>query len=294
MQIVVRQCGGLGNQLFQYAAGRYFANRYRSPLRIAIERPEKRSSHGQPRPFLLPKFAISADSRQISTWERLLLSISPRIELATRPVRAARSIQVVRETHPQIHIFDPNLEIANCTRTAYLVGMWQCYPPVETMARDLRAELSLREPARGKNIEQAQTIQAAPNAVSVHLRRGDYALEHPHSVLTIEYYQKALQLMRDRLGKATFFVFSDELAFAREFATRNSDCVVVAHNDHETAHEDLRLMSLCRHHIIANSTFSWWGAWLNPRKDKTVVVPRKWVRFDTSDIQIALPGWAII
>lgn len=294
MEIVVRQCGGLGNQLFQYAAGRYFANKYRAALRIAVERPEKLTSHGQPRPFLLSRFAITATFRQISTVERLLLSISPRIELATRPVRAARSIQVVRETHPQVHIFDPNLRIADRTRTAYLVGMWQCYPPVEEMACDLRAELSLREPAHGQNGELARMIQAVPNPVSLHLRRGDYALEHPHSVLTMEYYQTAVQQMRDRLGQATFFVFSDESAFAREFAGRNSDCVVVAHNGQESAHEDLRLMSLCRHHIIANSTFSWWGAWLNPRKDKAVVVPRKWVRFNTSEIQIALPGWAIV
>ncbi|MDP8991095.1 MAG: alpha-1,2-fucosyltransferase [Acidobacteriota bacterium] len=294
MQIVVRHFGGLGNQLFQYAAGRYFAKKYGASLRIAVEREERLSSHGQPRPFLLPKFAISAGFRQISTLERLLLSISPRIELATRPIRALRNIDVVRETHPQVHVFDPSLTIAAGTRTAYLVGMWQCYPPVEMIAEDLRTELSFREPPGGQNIELARTIQTTPNAVSVHLRRGDYAIEYPHAVLSTDYYQSAIQQMRDRLGNATFFVFSDEVAFAREFAANHSDCVVVTHNSDESAHEDLRLMSLCQHHIIANSTFSWWGAWLNPRKEKEVILPRKWVRFDTSEIQIALPGWGII
>jgi hypothetical protein len=294
VQIVVRHFGGLGNQLFQYAAGRYFAKKHRASLRIAVDRQEKLLSHGHPRPFLLPKFAICADFRQISTLERLFLSISPRIELATRPIRAFRNIQVVRETHPQVHVFDPSLVIPNGARTAYLVGMWQCYPPVEMIAEDLRAELSFREPPKGENIELARLIQATPNAVSVHLRRGDYALEHPDSVLSSEYYQSAVRQMRERLGHATFFVFSDELAFAREFAATNSDCIVVAHNSDESAHEDLRLMSLCRHHIVANSTFSWWGAWLNPRKDKAVLLPRKWVRFDTSQIQIALPGWVIV
>lgn len=294
MKIVVRQYGGLGNQLFQYAAGRYFAKKYRGSLRIAVEWPAKLSSHGNPRPFLLSKFAVDAEFKRISTLERLCLSISPRIELGTRPLRALRKIQIVREQHPHVHIFDPSLTIHAGTRTAYLVGMWQCYPPVETVAQDLRTELSFREAPEGQNLEIARAIQAIPNAVSVHLRRGDYALEHPHSVLSIEYYRAAVQQMRDRLGAATFFVFSDEPEFAREFAASTSDCVVVGHNGDDCAHEDLRLMSLCRHHIIANSTFSWWGAWLNPRKDKVVLLPRQWVRFETSRIQIALPGWAIV
>jgi hypothetical protein len=294
MKIVVRQIGGLGNQLFQYAVGRYYAKKYRASLRIAVDRPEKLSSHGYPRPFLLPRFTISADFRQISSVERLFFSISPRIQLATRPIRALQKIQVLREIHPQVHVFDPNLTIAEGTRTAYLVGMWQCYPPVEMIAEDLRTELAVREPPRGQNVELARTIQATPNAISVHLRRGDYALQYPDFVLSTEYYQHAVRRMRDRLGDPVFFVFSDDLAFAREFTASTSNCVVVTHNSDESAHEDLRLMSLCRHHIIANSTFSWWGAWLNPRKDKSVFVPRKWVHFDTRQIQIALPGWCIV
>lgn len=294
MRIIVRQQGGLGNQLFQYAAGRYFAKKYSASLRFAIERPQKLCSHGKPRPFLLPQFTVVADFRQISTVERLCLSVSPHIESATRPLRALRRIEIIRERYPQAHIFDPNLTISKGTRIAYLVGVWQCYPPAQMISEDLRSELSLREAPSGKNGEVAQIIRSTPNAVSLHLRRGDYTAEYPECVLSVEYYRKAVEQMRERMGYAKFFVFSDELNFAHEFVANATDCVVVGHNSDDTAHEDLRLMSLCRHHIIANSTFSWWGAWLNPYKEKTVLVPRQWVGFDTRRIQIALPGWCIV
>ena len=294
MQIVVRQLYGLGNQLFQYAVGRYVAKKYRAKLRIAVERPEKLFSHGNPRPFLLSKFAITAPFARITASERLCLSISPKLELATRPYRTIRGIQIIREGHPQKFTFDLNLSLSEKTRLAYLVGLWQCYPPVQMVEAELRTELTFREPPQGKNLELARRIQAAPNAISVHLRRGDFVLEAPDIVLPIDYYRGALNYMRDRFNKPNFFVFSDEIEFARELARNNPDCVVVDHNDAAAGHEDMRLMSLCRHHVIANSTFSWWSAWLNPRADKTVVAPRIWSRVETNSIPIAFPGWTVL
>ncbi len=116
----------------------------------------------------------------------------------------------------------------------------------------------------------------------------------PDLVLPPEYYIRAIEHMKDRLGNPTFFVFSDEPSFAHQLAANRRDCIVVDHNDAESAHEDLRLMSLCHHHIIANSTFSWWGAWLNPRKDKAVIAPSRWLGFKTSSVEIALPSWCLL
>jgi hypothetical protein len=116
-------------------------------------------------------------------------------------------------------------------------------------------------------MEIAERIVAAEKPVSVHLRRGDYATVFgPESILSMSYYERAIQQMIDRLDQCTFFVFSDDASFARQWVRSNPRFVVVDHNDAKSAHEDIRLMSLCRHHIIANSSFSWWGAWLNPRR----------------------------
>ena len=94
--------------------------------------------------------------------------------------------------------------------------------------------------------------------------------------------------------KVTFFVFSDEPAEASAWAAGRSNFVVVDHNDAHSAHEDLRLMSQCRHHVIANSSFSWWGAWLNPGKDKHVIAPGRWLDCDTAETNVAPPQWQIL
>jgi hypothetical protein len=100
--------------------------------------------------------------------------------------------------------------------------------------------------------------------------------------------------MREQFPGCTFFVFSDDVKFAREWLGNRRGFVFVDHNDDDTAHEDLWLMSLCQHHIIANSSFSWWGAWLNRRTDKRVIAPAKWLGFRTNERNIAPPDWSLI
>jgi len=222
------------------------------------------------------------------------MSTSPRLEIPARPIKAGLRIQVIRDRHPQTFIFDRDLEIPVKTQIAYLVGVWACFPPAQLVENQLRQELGFRDEPIGRNQELARLIQCTPNAVSLHIRRGDYLLAFPEWVLPEEYYLQAMRRMTDRLGNPTFFLFSDDPVFAHQFAAMKENCIVVDQNNAESAHEDLRLMSLCRHHIIANSTFSWWGAWLDSRKDKTVMVPRKWLRVETSKVEIALPDWILV
>jgi hypothetical protein len=172
--------------------------------------------------------------------------------------------------------------------------VWACFPPAQLIENQLRKELVFRDEPKGRNQELARLIQSTPDAVSLHIRRGDYLLAFPEWVLSEEYYLRAMRTMKDRLGNPTFFLFSDDLVFAHQFAAMNANCMVVDQNNAELAHEDMRLMSLCRHHIIANSTFSWWGAWLDPRRDKTVVAPRTWFHCETSKVEIALPDWVLV
>lgn len=292
MELVVRQYGGIGNQLFQYAIGRYYAKKYGAALRIATDTQARSMSYGHPRPPLLSNFAIAARVEQISTFERLFLSLRPPIELATKPVRYLFKTQIIREVQPQPFTFSPDLQIREKTRQLYLVGLWQCYPPAQLIESELRSELSFRHQPQRRNAETALQIHAVPNSVSLHLRRGDY-LTHFGSglVLTNEYYSKAMAEMRDRFGRTTFFVFSDDKGFATQFVSNNPDCILINNNKSESAHEDLRLMSLCKNHIIANSTFSWWGAWLNCRTTKVVIAPKQWLGVDTATVELLPSSW---
>jgi Glycosyl transferase family 11 len=170
-----------------------------------------------------------------------------------------------------------DLPLERDVKTLYLLGYFQTSHLVEEIAEELRMELTLKEPPQGKNLEVLQQIRRSRNPVSLHIRRGDATLPtEGRVVLPMEFYKQAISIIKEQLIDPAFFVFSDDMAFVRENLPRDSRMVFVELNDEFTAHEDLRLMASCRHHIIANSTFSWWGAWLNPRADKMVVAPKHW------------------
>lgn len=277
MEIVVRQISGLGNQLFQYAAGYYYAKKYGATLRIATD-PEKRAySHGDPRPYLLTKFEIKSPSREITASEQLLVSKRRLLRVAASIARKATGVQIIREPWEERYTFHPELPIREGVQTIFLLGYWQVHSIADSIASELRAEFNLVEPPQGLNRDLTNRIHQTSTAVSLHIRRGDYL--HPserHAVLPLSYYHGAIRTMQERFSKPTFFVFSDDIAYAREHLPRNIELVFVDHNDSLSAHEDLRLMSQCHHHIIANSTMSWWGAWLNPSLQKTVLAPIHW------------------
>jgi Glycosyl transferase family 11 len=277
MQIVVRQISGLGNQMFQYAAGRYYADRYGAQMSMVTDPERNAFSHGYPRPFLLSKFSITAPFRELSRTDRLVLSGNPRLRPTAAILGRILGAQMLREEESQRYRFLRDLSIQRGTRIGYLVGYWQVYPLVEAVAAQIRSEFRLREPAEGKNLEVLNRISSSSSPVSIHIRRGDYTLAaEGNYALPIDYYLRAIRVARERLSEPTFFVFSDDIDFARQNLPNEIQAVFVDHNDSFHAHEDLRLMSSCHHHIIANSTLSWWGAWLGARLDKMVLAPKNW------------------
>lgn len=294
MQVIVRQSNGLGNQLFQYAAGCYLAKQCNADLRIAFQLPRHTAVRGTRRPIFIHKFAIAAQTGTATVLDRLVTSNKPQFALPGRIVRALRKIQVMRQSADSFPL-DYDFKIAPDARAIYLAGIWQSYSMVQEVEVELRREFSPVEPPSKRTLEVAAAIRAAANPVSVHVRRGDYLqIFGEHALLPLAYYDRAARFMTDRLGDAPSFVFSDDIAFAKEWTRGKARMVVVDHNDADSAHEDLWLMSLCRHHIIANSSFSWWGAWLNPSKSKLVVAPSNWLGFETRRTAIAPAEWILM
>lgn len=277
MNVVIRGFGGLGNQLFQYAAGKYYAKRYGAAMRIAVDPPWNAQCNGYPRPCLLSHFSITAPLAERSISDRILLTDKAWLQVTTTPFKKALQIQVFTEQHKHRYCFLRDLSLEPDVRTLYLQGYFQTNRLVEEIADELRVDLTLKEPPQGKNLELLQQIGRSRNPVSLHVRRGDSTLPWEGKVvLPMEYYSHAVSIIKERLIDPVFFVFSDDMLFAKDNLPQDVTMVFVDHNDEFAAHEDLRLMSSCHHHIIANSTFSWWGAWLNPRPDKMVVAPRHW------------------
>jgi hypothetical protein len=289
-EVVVQLFNGVGNQLFQYAAGRWLAASLGSSLRLVTHHQAMQSQ----RPLLLQRFAIPTAIKPMSALDRLVVSRRPQYQLSSRAVRRLARIQLLMQDPTKIAMpFD--FEVDSSARAIYMSGYFQEYDLVRQIAGLLRRELVLREPLHRRSQEYADRMRSACCPVSIHLRRGDYLTTFgPNGVLPVSYYDRAIDYMQSQFRDASFFVFSDDLAFAKFWARAHRRMTVVDCDDSERAHECLHLMSLCRHHIIANSTFSWWGAWLNDRPDRQVVAPDRWLGLDTSASTVACPAWQLL
>jgi hypothetical protein len=271
--IVTQLLGGLGNQLFQYAAGRALAERHGTALKLDTGRIGKHRLRG----YALRPFAIKAQELTATESLRLGVGHEPRTRLGRLLQRFRRpSIPVVVERG---FPFDPSVleSPAHC----YLQGYWQSPKYFVSIEEQIRSELHVQDPPAGLNLELGRRI-AEGLAVSVHVRRGDYASSPStnlyHGTCNPEYYFAAEAHLRSRLGELALYVFSDDPDWAQANLRFQSATVLVRHNGPERDYEDLRLMSLCKHHIIANSTFSWWGAWLCGNPGKIVIAPQNWFR----------------
>jgi hypothetical protein len=295
MRILIHQKGGLGNQLFQYAAGLYYAKKYRATLEFIKLPDDWAGSYGHPRPFALSNYCISEPFREGNSWDRLMWTTSMKKKLIVFFAKYVSHTAVWQQPEDDVWTFLPELPISKSIQCIYLKGYFQAYKYVQEVEQQLRTELRLREAPSGKNIETLNEIHSCECAVSLHIRLGDYKVDHGgRSLLPITYYQRAIQAMNDRLRNPTYFIFSDEIDFARECLPKFERMVFVDHNNEEAAHEDLRLMSACRHHIIANSTFSWWGAWLNPNTEKIVFYPDRWFNMNPVQPDLMPPTWRSI
>ena len=283
--IIVKLTGGLGNQMFQYAAGRRLAHIHATQLKfdlswLGTERPNITT-----RNYMLAPFSIKGESA--STLEQATVAdpeYSPLMRFLTRltPFR--------RQSHIREKCFRFDPSILTLSDNVYLDGYWQSERYFADAADHIRSDFTIRTAPDGRNGEVAAAINECA-AVSVHIRRGDYVTDAKtaafHGICPIEYYHEAVKAIAKRVAKPHFFVFSDDPTWVREQISIPHPLTIVDHNGPDLAHEDLRLMSLCRHQIIANSSFSWWGAWLNPRPDKIVIAPSRWFNdpaVETSDL----------
>jgi hypothetical protein len=292
---------GLGNQLFQYTAGLYFQRRWKGDLALLEPAEEYCQSEGQPRPYQLDKFRIACPSQKASKYRRFVQTASTgaALQMARGLVASTTQSHVIREK--ELYRFEGDLSAPSGARSVYIWGYWQAWQYAAAVEDEVRRDLTLNDAATGKNLDYLKLIQDSRNTVSVHLRRGDYTVFTTGSgekkrglVLDDIYYRRALEYLREQLGDLTLVVFSDDQAFARQ-AIVEPGTIYVEGNDALTAYEDLRLMAACEHHIIANSTFSWWGAWLNGNEHKLVAAPKYWTNQENSYFpDLFPPNWKLI
>ena len=141
-------------------------------------------------------------------------------------------------------------------------------------------------PLKQQTIETVAYMKSV-HAVSIHFRRGDYVGNAVHETDKTVYYKEAMELIESKVENPVYFLFSDDIPWVKENFTTSFETHYIDFNDASTNFEDLKLMSSCQHNIMANSSFSWWGAWLNSNPNKTVIAPKLWFndeKVNTSDI----------
>lgn len=261
--------GGLGNQMFQYAAGRALAHRRSVPLCLDTSF-FNNMGDCTPRDFLLPLFHIQAN---IATEEELYAFEKREMSTYFNKFIPYYKRRIVQE--PFYH-FDPH--ILSLPDGVLLNGYWQSEKYFSDFSQQIREEFVLRAPF-SEDAEQMHQHIVSSNAVSVHFRRGDYvtseSAQKVHGICDLDYYRRAIELIRQRIGDFRLFIFSDDIEWVEKCAGLEGDIVYVSRTG-ISAPEEMVLMSMCQHHIVANSSFSWWGAWLNKKRDKIVIAPQQW------------------
>lgn len=283
--VIVKLLGGLGNQMFQYATGRAVAHRLRVELLLDVSG----FAHYDLRRYELDEWAIQA--RVASSEELASAGVA-----AHPPTLLSRMGQALGFGRPlnsfkeASFAYDPG--VLQVAAPAYLDGYWQSDRYFSEVADLLRRDFVLKHQPDINNQRMTVRIhEASTQAVSLHIRRGDY-VSNPqtaqyHGVCSLDYYRTAANYISERVSNPHFFVFSDDLAWVSENIKLNHAMTLVNVNGADRGAWDMTLMMACRHHVIANSSFSWWGAWLNPHADKIVVAPKRWfsgASHDTSDL----------
>jgi hypothetical protein len=284
--IVVRLCGGLGNQLFQYAAGRRLADIRQTELVLDLGWYARTPPTDTPRAYELVNYPVRA--RPATAGEALWCRLHEGRLLRRMPFLPRRW----RHWREKSFKFDPAvLDLPNNT---YLDGYWQSHHYFEDAADLIRADMTPLAPF-GLQDEKVAAMIATVDAVSVHVRRGDYvthqAAATAHGQCSLDYYKTALTYILPRVARPHFFVFSDDPAWTRENLPLPGPATFVDHNGPVAAFQDLRLMSLCKHQITANSSFSWWGAWLNPQLSKIVITPKQWFSYPSNTDSLTPDDW---
>lgn len=293
--ILVKLRGGLSNQMFQYAAARRLAHRHQTRVRIDASWYEDIPRDTTPWPYELGQLCVSGELA--SRWETI----------GTDGVRNARPhelpVALYRKFRPRYRFvaertfrFEPH--ILELTDNVCLFGYWVSERYFVDIEGIIREEFRFREPPSPANAARLDQLRSC-ESVAVHVRRGDYA-SNPlftsiHGLCGPDYYSRAADEIRGRVRDPVFFLFSDDLEWAVNNLDLGGETVVVDDNRGEASPQDLRLMSGARHNIIANSGFSWWGAWLNPNPEKVICAPELWLAdpsYDTSDV---IPSsWVIV
>ncbi|MCO5232154.1 MAG: alpha-1,2-fucosyltransferase [Chitinophagales bacterium] len=287
--------GGLGNQMFQYAFGRALAIQNQTSLILDTSYLNSKMPFKKwttPMKYELGVFRIDAQLEHNFFQSPFLYPLA-KVESLFKGFLNRRKYDVVEELDlkfcPQYLTERGNL---------YVIGHFMSEKYFSAYSPIIRKELSFLHELNGFNKELSCQI-AETYSVSVHIRRGDYLSikknKEKFYFLDLDYYHKAIHYMSEKLQTPTFFIFSDDIEWVKDNLKIDFPCIYVENNHGNNAYLDMQLMSLCKNQIIANSSFSWWAAWLNNQNNKIVIRPDRWLKgMEVNSMSLFPEEWILL
>ncbi len=294
-KILVRLSGGLGNQMFQYALGRNLS--FKNNVELKVETSDF-DDPKNPRLYKLDKFNVNAILANKKDFREIGL---PNMENRDFLSRIARRIFRIFDGRKSIYkrkfVIEPHFyfcpDILKITSSCYLSGVWQSEKYFKDVEEVIRKEFTLRNKPSAETENWIQKTSGC-NSVSIHIRRGDYVnspkTNQFHGVCSIEYYDRAIDLISQKITAPVFYIFSDDIEWVKGNLKIPYSKFYVSDST-VPDYEELIVMSKCKHNIIANSSFSWWGAWLNESPEKIVIAPQKWFAGNTDTRDLIPASW---
>lgn len=274
--IKVYLSGGLGNQIFQYASGRSLAIINSTKLVLDLSQLNYAPAGGTKRKYELGNFKIDAEVEQTACWH--IFKVLKKFPFLNRLLNK-RGVYIESDQG-----FDSKMLLQ--PDNTCLLGYWQSPRYFNLIHKQLINELQPIYPLSNKSLEILRGIESS-NSVGVHIRRGDYITskraENFHGVLPLSYYTAAINIIDNKFDAIRYFIFSDDYDWCeKNINIRNIDITYLNKDIEREDWEDLILMSKCKHQVIANSTFSWWAAWIadnyNEDPNHLVIAPKNWFK----------------
>ena len=274
--IIIKLQGGLGNQLFQYGFVRALSLEYKREFAIDISwyKDKKKKYHPN---HSITNFNI-IEKRPSAIFLKYITLISRHNRLLLKPLNKISKFHMFWKLLPN-YINENTFNILDIPQNniLYFDGYWQNIKYFQKFESIIRKEFTLKHKLIGENEKYLNKIVSS-NSISIHIRRGVYISDphlfnlYPHCSLT--YYYNVISYIVKKIQHPIFFVFSNEIEWAKKYVKIDYPTVFIENSGPD--YEHLFLMSQCKHNIIADSTFSWWGAWLNNNPSKIIIAPKKW------------------
>ena len=289
--IVVELSGGMGNQMFQYAFGRYLALKHNTELYLDTHYLLDRNSNSDIifRNYDLSIFNIKATiaSENISKEFGHLRSSVVKVK---QKLLKSKKLEIVTEKGMTILS-----DFENLTDNIYLKGYWQNYLYFDSILEVIKEDFSFIEPIDEKSLNLLKEIKQT-NSVCLNVRRADFVTNESHRALDVSYFKEAESIISAKVSNPIFFVFSDDIEWCKENIKLEFETHFIEHKYAGKKFKDyLNLMINCTHYIIPNSSFAWWAVWLSNSKNKIVIAPKIWLHSPTIDTHSMCKGdWILI